>query len=595
MGTIREKLVLEDNFSQNFSRYIESAKEASEATDRARRNTENLSGASRQASISIGELAGSMATLFSAAALGRAAIELVELSDTMASINQRIDSINDGLQTSGELQEMIYASAMRSRGAYADTAQFVGKLGTLAGDAFASTEELVAFSEQINKLIRLSGSDAQAASAALLQLTQGLSSGMLRGEELNSVLEQTPMISKAIARQLGFSTGQLREFASEGRLTAEVVKTAILQASDETDEAFGELPARWSDLWTEGKNIALRAMEPVLDWINGMAANINMDDLLQAVQDNSDLIIGGLTGVAAAFAAAGAVGVATGLATAGAWLATYWPIAAVGAALSAVVIIGRSMGYEFSEIFGLIGWWAGGVAAFVGNQFVGLWRIVALFGNFVANFLQDPIAAASIFVIDWITLWIEGVRYVMGMLESLVNLIPGVDDVDLTSWLDRQVENNQEQKAIIYEDAGLKETFATPELLQFNEFSAKGSDIGSDVGAYLDELDITKFSQGIKDSLSFEDMKIDLSGIKADTGSIRGAVSSTEEDIKALVDVAERRYISQVNLTSQTPVIHVTGANTGDTAEDRRSLANAIRDILIEQASSGSVRAQGVF
>lgn len=594
MGTIREKLVLEDNFSQNFSRYIKSAKEASEATDRARRSAENISGASRQASISIGNLAGSMATLFSAAALGRAAIELVELSDTMASINQRIDSINDGLQTSGELQEMIYASAMRSRGAYADTAQFVGKLGTLAGEAFSSSEELVMFSEQINKLIRLSGADAQAASAALLQLTQGLSSGMLRGEELNSVLEQTPTIAKAIARQLGLSTGQLREFASDGRLTAEVVKTAILQASDETDEAFSELPARWSDLWTEGKNIALRAMEPVLDWINGMAANINMDDLLQAVQDNSDLIIGGLTGVAGAFAVAGVVAAAAGVAASVAWLSTYWPIAAVGAALSAVVIIGRSMGYEFSEIFGLIGWWAGGVVAFLGNQFIGLFRIGAMFGNFIANFLQDPLAAASIFVIDWITLWVEGIRYVAGMLESLINLIPGAD-VDLTSWADKIIDSDNEQKAAIYEDAGLKETFSTPELLQFNEFSAKGSNIGSDVGAYLDELDITKFSQGIKDSLNFGDMEIDLSGIKADTGSIRGAVSSTEEDIKALVDVAERRYISQVNLTAQTPVIHVTGANTGDTAEDRRSLANAIRDILIEQASSGSVRSQGVF
>ena len=122
---------------------------------------------------------------------------------------------------------------MRSRGAYADMADFVSQLGTVAGNAFTGTDELVAFAEQIQKQMAISGASGASAQAALVQLTQGLASGTLRGEELNSVLEQTPMIAQTIAEYMGVTIGEMRELASEGKVTAEVVKNAMLGAAEE--------------------------------------------------------------------------------------------------------------------------------------------------------------------------------------------------------------------------------------------------------------------------------------------------------------------------------------------------------------------------
>ena len=232
MAVIQDDLVLNDRYSRVLRDYINNLNRASRAA-RGGANSNRLYGnsaanAARQTSglvSTLRNLAGAFISI-------QGVKSLVSLSDEMASIRARLNMMNDGLQTTEELNQMIYESAQRSRGAYQETANFVAQLGNLAGSAFSSTSEIVAFAEQINKQITLSGASASAASAAILQLTQGLSSGALRGEELNSVLEQTPMIAQSIADYLGVSTGEMRELASEGALTASVVKNAIFAAAD---------------------------------------------------------------------------------------------------------------------------------------------------------------------------------------------------------------------------------------------------------------------------------------------------------------------------------------------------------------------------
>lgn len=197
----------------------------------------------------------------------------MNLSDQMTQTTARLGMMNDGLQTTEELQEMIYASAQRSRGAYQATADAVSKLGLNAGDAFDSTAEIVAFAEQLNKQFVIAGTETAAMEGAMTQLVQALGSGTLRGDELNSIFEAAPNIIQTIADHLGVPIGSIREMASEGQITADIVKNAMLSAADETNAKFAEMPMTWGQVWTMMKNSALMQFEPVLMKINELANN----------------------------------------------------------------------------------------------------------------------------------------------------------------------------------------------------------------------------------------------------------------------------------------------------------------------------------
>lgn len=215
------------------------------------------------------KVAGLVATYVSLQTIGNA----MELSDEMTQTTARLDMMNDGLQTTAELQQMIYQSAQRSRGSYQESADAVAKMGIMAKDAFNSNAELVAFVEQLNKQFTIAGTSQEGVSAAMLQLTQAMSSGVLRGEELNSVFEQAPTIIQTIADYLNVPIGTIREMAAEGQITSEIVKNALLSAADETDARFAEMPMTWGQVWTSMKNTALMNFQPVLDKINEIANN----------------------------------------------------------------------------------------------------------------------------------------------------------------------------------------------------------------------------------------------------------------------------------------------------------------------------------
>lgn len=195
----------------------------------------------------------------------------LDLSDTLTSTTARLNLMNDGLQTTQDLQNMIYLSAERSRGAYQATADAVSKLGLMAGDAFGSSEEIVAFMEQVNKQFTIAGTETAGIEAAMLQLTQAMGSGVLRGEEYNSILEQAPNIIQAIADYMDVPKGQLKDMAAEGQITADIVKAAMFAAADETNAKFESMPMTFSQIWTSFQNTALMAFQPVLNRMNEIA------------------------------------------------------------------------------------------------------------------------------------------------------------------------------------------------------------------------------------------------------------------------------------------------------------------------------------
>lgn len=216
----------------------------------------------------------------------------LDLSDELTQTTARLDmmvsqynALNGTMQTTDELSQMIFLSAQNSRASYMDTAASVAKLGNNARDAFASTGEIVQFAELVNKQFTIAGASATESSNAFLQLTQALGSGVLRGDELNSIFEQAPNLIQTVADYMDVPIGKIREMASDGQITADIVKNAMFAAADDIDAKFNSMPMTWGQLWTYYSNQALMTFQPVLQRLNEIANDANMRTALTGVMN----------------------------------------------------------------------------------------------------------------------------------------------------------------------------------------------------------------------------------------------------------------------------------------------------------------------
>ncbi len=613
MAAIRETLILEDKFTSTMTQCLQVAQRMANMLDDVRASTMNVETAAAATAVQMQELAGKMTQTNSRGTsllgtirnlagtfLGMQSVRwLVNTSDQLTSINARLRLMTGSAEAAAAAQEEIYQAAMRSRGAYADMADFVSQLGTVAGNAFTGTDELVAFAEQIQKQMAISGASGASAQAALVQLTQGLASGTLRGEELNSVLEQTPMIAQTIAEYMGVTIGEMRELASEGKVTAEVVKNAMLGAAEETNAQFEQMPMTWAQVWTMFQNVAIQALDPVLDAISWLANNI-------------DLVGPIVLGLGAAFGvfllAANWTNICTAATTAlttaqemlGAVMATTWglPLIIIALVIGAIYAVTAAVNHFAGTSVSATGIIAGAVltvAAIIGNTVIGLLNgiIQAVWSIFVTPFLGiiewvlnvtnggfDSFGGAVANLIGNIISWFLDLGKVV---TKIIDAIFGTNwTAGLTSLQDSVLKWGKNENAITLDRNAptidyrfnYGDAWNTGYNWGANLFSGNGNDA---VGAALS-------------GVPYDELSGQLGDIAGSVGSIEKSVKMSDEDIKSLVDVAERRYVNNVNLTAQTPVITVNGANTGRTAADRQSLANAIRDILIEQTASGSTR-----
>ena len=534
--------------------------------------------------------------------------KLVETSDQMTQINARLQLMTGSAEAAADAQDKIYQAAQRSRGAYMDMADMVAQLGTLAPDAFSSTDELIAFAEQLQKQMAISGASGQSAQAAMVQLTQALASGTLRGDELNSVLEQTPMIAKTIADYMGATTGQMREMASEGAITADVVKNAMLSAAAETDAAYEQMPLTWSQVWTMGSNMALQAMQPVLDLIS-LAAN-NIDTLIP--------LVAGLTAAVAAYTiaqtaanAATWLGVAANRALVAAMLANpfLWVAVAVGAAVAALAAWVQSVGGVQVAWLMAVDVVLSGVDNLRIGIYTGMYAIQNKFGEFglaaftmgvnVVNFFGDMKVGA----LEQIQGMANGAIDIINWMIDKVNLLPGVsiDAIDKLTFASTAAAANEAAKAS-RADALAKSQAAVAKQeadraanLNKMRSDAYSAHMQRQVGIYNAKLDAAGTSGtsagGLYDVPSFDEMAGTLGDIGKDVKGIKKSVDLSNEDVKMLVDVAARRYVNQVNLTSQTPVITINGQNTGNTKEDMAALESMLKTVLAEQWAAGGFRA----
>lgn len=245
----------------NTERYIR------DNVDEQGRFNQEISAGTQQANELTNTIKRAVAAYVSIQSVGKA----LNISDELATTTARLDLMNDNLQSTQELTNMVYAAAQDARGSFGDMASNVDKLGTLAGDAFSSSAEIVAFANQLNKQMKLSGASTEEASSAMLQLTQSLAKGTLNGDELTSVMENGSMVIQTIADYMGVTQGEIKDLAADGQVTSDIIIAAMLGAADETNAAFATLPLTWSDIWQNIKNAALVAFQPVLQRINDFA------------------------------------------------------------------------------------------------------------------------------------------------------------------------------------------------------------------------------------------------------------------------------------------------------------------------------------
>jgi tape measure domain-containing protein len=231
-------------------------------------------------------LVGKFKSIVSVVAMVTGAKAAMDLSDTVAQNTARIDLMNDGLQSTAELQEKIFQSAQRSRGIYQTTLEAVSKLGMQAAQSFKSNDELIAFTEQLNKTFVVARTSAVGVDSVMLQLTQSMAAGKLQGEELNAVLDNAAPIVANIQRYLQNVQGMpksvtdnIKQLASDGVITAEVIKNAMFYAAEETNRKFESMPLTFNDAWNSIRNVSLKAFQPVLQMINGLANNRTFDTL----------------------------------------------------------------------------------------------------------------------------------------------------------------------------------------------------------------------------------------------------------------------------------------------------------------------------
>lgn len=218
--------------------------------------------------------------------------KVLNISDKLASTKARLNLLVDDGGSVKELEKKIMASAQRSRSAYFDTASAVAKLGLNAGNAFGGNmDQVIAFMEQVNKQFVIGGATAQEQSNAMIQLTQAMAAGALRGEELNSILDGAPGIARAIEKYMGIAEGSIKSVAQEGKVTAEVVKNAMFAMADETNAKFDSMPKTWAQIWAGMKNKALSMFAPILTKINQIANSTKFQQVTTA-------LINGLAGVA---------------------------------------------------------------------------------------------------------------------------------------------------------------------------------------------------------------------------------------------------------------------------------------------------------
>jgi tape measure domain-containing protein len=659
MAEIRETLTLADHFSESFHTFIELGNKAVQTTQQLDKSVTHALG--RSAGATIGAIrnlgkqteqtnlllsqivqqqqrhtqetkktersASRLLSTFKRIAAAMGTVSLVKsflgFSDTQTQIHARLNLMNDGLQSTDRLNEMIYQSALRSRAAYASTADAVAKMGLNAGNAFQSNEELIAFMEAVNKQFAIGGGSVAAMDGAMVQLTQAMSSGALRGEELNSILDAAPGIARNIEQYMGWAAGSIKKYAEDGKITAEVVKYAMLDAADSINEQFNSMPMTLSQAMVQIRNVVQHNLQDAAsEWnafiqsadgqrvlnemivLFSMLAQVGVDALSFIGQgsmlaaDNLDFILPvlGAIGIGLAILHAQAIATAAGnvagaLATAAGWALAHWQVLLLIAVLAGALVAAQQFGLGMQEVGGFVGQVFGMIYAVGYNVFATLWNVIAAFAEFFANVFNHPVSAAVHLFSDALDAILSMVETVAGAIDALTgsNLQGAVSGWrnSVSGWVDQTFGENAVQiKRMANLDIG--------------STAAEWGQYGSNLGAKLDNMNLNL--EDIAGSFGGFNLGDIPTGGQFDVGNVgkvgsiknvEGDIHLADEDLKLYRDLAERRYMNRIELKTLAPNINVTLPAGSSGRLEAQDVADTLKMMLIEQMNAQTAVAHG--
>ncbi len=515
--------------------------------------------------------------------------KLVNMSDNYVQTRARLNLLVDDGGSVDELESKIRASANRARASYTDTADAIAKMGLNASSAFNSNDELIAFMENVNKQFVIGGASAEAEAGAMMQLTQAMGAGALRGEELNSILDAAPMIARNIEKYMGWAEGSIKSYAEQGLVSAEVVKNAMLSSTDEINAQFNSMPMTWGQVWSVMGNYATVALKPVL---LGVSALVNNMDIVapivlgvasafgvytaaivanSAVQGISNVIgfirakmlLANVNAQLLATSSEYALAVATAQATVA--QSGFNAVLAANPIMLIVMLIAVLVGILYAGVAaynkftdssvsatGIIGGAFGILAAFILNQLILLWNMFAAIANFVANVFTDPVGAVKVLFYDMAQSVLGYLSTMAHAVEDVINKIPGVE-VDITSGLDGFLSEIKAAADEAKSEADWFEFVKTKDFIDYSDAADTGYNMGVGLadkvsgffnGEGLEGFDSSGYlsgtSSGIDPTGSIGDT---LNGIAADTSAISDEVATTAENEEYLRKMAERDVI----------------------------------------------------
>lgn len=558
---------------------------------------------------------GSATQVLTKAAIGAAAAfasiqtvkAAVALSDQMTQIQARINGITGSLEETERIQTLIYQAAQRSRGSYTEMLATVAALKAQTGDTFSSMEEATAFVEAMQKQFKIAGTDANGISSTMYNLTQALSTGVLRGQDLNIVMSNAPQIAKRIADAMGITVGQLKEVASEGKVTSAIVKSAMLGAAGDIDAEFQNIPKTFGDVMQQAKNMGLRAFQPISDAISKIINNPQIQGAISALGSGL-YVIASIAGVV---------------------------IQTIGSVFSA---IGTVLGNLFTIITGVatntyhIGDVFVRVATVISGVVNGVVNILGMLANFVItvaeqiynvylqviNYIQTQYAQKASQVVGSFAgiargadaaataianAFVRGANVAIGGINKLIdalNKIPGVEIGNVGEF--GEVGSFGFADAVEAAASGLEAMANTPapEHVSLNKFDTVGLIEGFKNGGKSGK----EWAEGVLDKMSgmgevgkytdlLGDIATNTAGAMPNGGKV-GKVGKVEnvklsdEDMKLYRDLAEQRYMNRIELKTLAPNISVSIPESAAGNLSAEDVANRLKTMLVEQMAAGT-------
>ena len=613
MAIIESTIRLRDRFSSTLRRMNGGLSNAIGNMHRFANSQQIVNQRTNLAGSSVDRLTKSLGGLSAAFLAVNSAKSLIAMGDAYIGNTARIDLMNDGLQTTAELQQKIYQASQRSLTDYNKMSSVVSKLGITAKHAFSNNDEMIAFAELVNKQFTISGASPSERSNAMYQLTQAMASGRLQGDEFRSILENAPLLAQTIADAMGQPFEKMRELSADGKITADIIKKALFSTAEETNKRFSQMPMQFGDLWMQVTNKINRGLEPVYIRLRELWNDPKVQSFFDMIANGFSLMMRfGLEAFNVITSITSSLGsmwsriepfvlgfgnalsvliipalwrmVAATWAAVSGWLILNYPILIIGAAIGILITVLNQFGIKTEQVVGYVTGAFSALGAFLWNVFLGVLNIAGgmfqglmnwgyMFANFFANVFENPVSSLRNLFFDFG----DTVLGVLQRIASAIDLVFGSKLAETVSgWrssLKKSTEDaikreapNENYKAIVSKMDEDITNLPFIKRLGYGESYKAGFDFASN---FSDNLKVKEVISGFEGSnlgnigtaMKNANMPMldELKKIAGNTKSSATSLTRNNEDMSYLRQLAERDAINKY--TSNSVNVNMTNNN----------------------------------